>query len=190
MQRLRWTRVVRTLNNRTQIRKLIVGSLLRLATDQTLPALPRFLSVIVCKRNLVKCEPFLMIWLVGTAPNNTAVRHYRSINTGENSLRESRSCSSDVTAQALSSNISRDRKSKPDVFRMFVGPPKNIKIGTFRGTCVYCAIFIGILWCTLEPLRPHAHWNEHTLSILLFIRRCACFFFRNPHPKLSPVGRG
>ena len=25
------------------------------------------------------------------------------------------------------------------------------KIGTFRGTCVYCAILIGIIWCILEP---------------------------------------
>ena len=36
------------------------------------------------------------------------------------------------------------------------------KIGTFRGTCVYCAIFIGILWCTLEPLRP-MHTEMNTL---------------------------
>ena len=27
-------------------------------------------------------------------------------------------------------------------------------IGTFRGTCVYCATFIGIIWCTLQPLPP------------------------------------
>ena len=26
------------------------------------------------------------------------------------------------------------------------------KIGTCGGTCVYCATFIGIIWCTLEPL--------------------------------------
>ena len=37
-----------------------------------------------------------------------------------------------------------------------------VKIGTFRGTCVYCAIFIGILWCTLEPLRP-MHTEMNTL---------------------------
>ena len=37
-----------------------------------------------------------------------------------------------------------------------------IKIGTFRGTCVYCAIFIGIIRCT-RASPPHAHWNEHVL---------------------------
>ena len=36
------------------------------------------------------------------------------------------------------------------------------KIGTFRGPCVYCAIFMGILWCTLEPLRP-MHTEMNTL---------------------------
>ena len=37
-----------------------------------------------------------------------------------------------------------------------------VNLGTFRGTCVYCAIFIGILWCTLEPLRS-MHTEMNTL---------------------------
>ena len=33
------------------------------------------------------------------------------------------------------------------------------KIGTCRGTCVYCAIYIGIIWCTLEPLSCTLKWT-------------------------------
>ena len=33
------------------------------------------------------------------------------------------------------------------------------KIGTCRGTCAYCAIFIGTIWCTLEPLSCTLKWT-------------------------------
>ena len=40
------------------------------------------------------------------------------------------------------------------------------KIGTCKGTCVCCAIFVGIIWCTLEPLMytKIPDWTEHILS--------------------------
>ena len=46
-----------------------------------------------------------------------------------------------------------------------------IKIGTFRGTCVYCAILIGIIWCILEPLSCTMKWTypEQEQNIILSI---------------------
>ena len=48
-----------------------------------------------------------------------------------------------------------------------------IKIGTFRGTCVYCAILIGIIWCILEPLTLSCtmkwKYSEQEQNIILSI---------------------